>query len=113
MTRSTNRRRRAFGKRKGTGRNPVRVATKVARAEAHSNAVRASGLASREIRSTLPPETTDNPAAELRRFLKDYRIVVLNVAGPIASKEPEVYDFVKSTLDCFAANGDTLGAISS
>jgi len=37
--------------------------------------------------------------AALRRFIKEHGIKVLNVAGPRASKEPEVYGFVKAVLD--------------
>ena len=33
------------------------------------------------------------------RFIRDHEIQVLNVAGPRASKEPEVYGFVKQVLD--------------
>jgi hypothetical protein len=41
------------------------------------------------------------PAAEaaLRRFIGEHDIKVLNVAGPRASKEPEVGAFVKEVLD--------------
>lgn len=41
------------------------------------------------------------PAAEaaLRRFIGEHDIKVLNVAGPRASKEPEVGAFVKAVLD--------------
>ena len=38
------------------------------------------------------------PAQALARFIEDHRIKVLNVAGPRASKEPEVYEFVKQVL---------------
>ena len=37
--------------------------------------------------------------AALRRFVDEHGITVLNVAGPRASKEPEVYGFVKAVLD--------------
>jgi GNAT superfamily N-acetyltransferase len=39
-----------------------------------------------------------SPELALLRFIQDYNIKVLNVAGPRASKEPGVYDFVKDTL---------------
>jgi hypothetical protein len=35
----------------------------------------------------------------LRRFIAEHGITVLNVAGPRASKEPEVGDFVREVLD--------------
>ena len=38
------------------------------------------------------------PAQALARFIEDHRIKVLNVAGPRASKEPEVYAFVKRVM---------------
>jgi hypothetical protein len=38
-------------------------------------------------------------ADALRRFIDEHGIVVLNVAGPRASSEPDVGDFVRSTLD--------------
>ena len=37
-------------------------------------------------------------AQALVNFIKDHRIQVLNVAGPRASKEPEVYAFVKRVM---------------
>ena len=40
-----------------------------------------------------------SPEQDLMRFIRDYEIQVLNVAGPRASKEPEVYGFVKQVLD--------------
>jgi len=40
-----------------------------------------------------------SPEQELLRFLGENRIRVLNVAGPRASKEPKVADFVKEVLD--------------
>ena len=39
------------------------------------------------------------PEIELLRFIEEHRINVLNVAGPRASKEPEVGVFVKAVLD--------------
>lgn len=41
----------------------------------------------------------DGAADALRRFVDEHRIRVLNVAGPRASGEPLVGDFVRSTLD--------------
>jgi hypothetical protein len=41
------------------------------------------------------------PEQALRRFIRDHGIKVLNVAGPRASKEPEVAGFVKSVLALF------------
>ena len=39
------------------------------------------------------------PEQKLRRFIREHRIQILNVAGPRASKEPEVGAFVKEVLD--------------
>jgi hypothetical protein len=39
------------------------------------------------------------PEQELLRFIREHRIKILNVAGPRASKEPEVAGFVKEVLD--------------
>jgi len=39
------------------------------------------------------------PASLLKRFVKDQGIRILNVAGPRASKEPEVGKFVQETLN--------------
>ena len=39
-----------------------------------------------------------SPAQALLRFIQDNKIKVLNVAGPRASKEPEVAAFMKTTL---------------
>ena len=39
-----------------------------------------------------------HPAAKLRAFIAQHRIKVLNVAGPRASSEPEVGDWVKQML---------------
>jgi hypothetical protein len=36
----------------------------------------------------------------LKTFLEDNLIKVLNVAGPRASKEPKVAEFVVETLEC-------------
>ena len=41
----------------------------------------------------------DNAAQELKKWMQQNHIRVLNVAGPRASKEPEVAGFVISTLD--------------
>ncbi|MGH9831850.1 MAG: putative molybdenum carrier protein [Blastocatellia bacterium] len=40
-----------------------------------------------------------NHAQELRSFIEKFKISVLNVAGPRASGEPDVYQFVLSVLD--------------
>jgi len=39
------------------------------------------------------------PEQELLRFLREHHIQVLNVAGPRASKEPEIESFVRAVLD--------------
>ncbi len=41
----------------------------------------------------------ERAADALRRFVADHEIRVLNVAGPRASGEPDVGDFVRTTLD--------------
>jgi predicted Rossmann-fold nucleotide-binding protein len=41
----------------------------------------------------------DNAAALLNQFISKDRIKSLNIAGPRASEEPEVADFVKAVLD--------------
>src|SRR5262245_36472553 len=38
-------------------------------------------------------------AQELRSFIKEFGISVLNIAGPRASEEPGIYQFVSSVLD--------------
>jgi hypothetical protein len=40
----------------------------------------------------------DEMATQLNAFLKEHGIVVLNVAGPRASEEPDVSQFVKAVL---------------
>src|ERR1035437_3213590 len=40
-----------------------------------------------------------SPEQALLRFIQDYKIKVLNVAGPRSSKEPEVGAFVKEVLE--------------
>lgn len=40
-----------------------------------------------------------NPARILKSFLKKNEIRILNIAGPRASKEPEVYNFVREVLE--------------
>jgi len=40
-----------------------------------------------------------NHAQELRSFIEKFRVSALNVAGPRASDEPGVYQFVSSVLD--------------
>ena len=37
--------------------------------------------------------TPEAAAATARRFVRDHRIAVLNVAGPRASKHPRIYDY--------------------
>jgi hypothetical protein len=45
-----------------------------------------------------------NAGERLRRFVQEHHIRVLNVAGPRASTEPDVGEFVRATLDlAFAA----------
>ena len=51
-----------------------------------------------EPRLYLHPDI-ENPADKLRTFLKANSVEVLNVAGPRASKEPGVREFVMRTLD--------------
>jgi hypothetical protein len=46
----------------------------------------------------LPSMGTDEAAAQLNEFLQTHSVVVLNVAGPRASDEPELGDFVKAVL---------------
>ena len=41
----------------------------------------------------------DHPEATLLRFIREHRIQVLNVAGPRASKEPEVAAFARRVLE--------------
>jgi len=41
---------------------------------------------------------TAAPTQVLARFIEDHKVQVLNVAGPRASKEPEVYEFVERVL---------------
>jgi len=43
---------------------------------------------------------TPDPVGELRRFIEEHKVRVLNCAGPRASKEPEVADFVREVLAC-------------
>ena len=40
-----------------------------------------------------------SPAQALLTFIQDNKIKVLNVAGPLASKEPEVSAFVQEVLE--------------
>ncbi|MDZ8187895.1 MAG: putative molybdenum carrier protein [Nostoc sp. ChiSLP02] len=40
-----------------------------------------------------------NPVSELRLFISNYKILTLSVAGTRASDEPDVYQFVKNTLE--------------
>jgi hypothetical protein len=46
----------------------------------------------------VPAMGINEAAARLNAFLQEHRIVVLNVAGPRASEEPEVGQFVKAVL---------------
>lgn len=39
------------------------------------------------------------PVAALQRFLRTHAVEVLNVAGPRASQQPEIYRFVRDVLD--------------
>lgn len=43
-------------------------------------------------------EQTDH-ARELRSFIAKYGVSILNIAGPRASEEPGVYQFVSGVLD--------------
>jgi predicted Rossmann fold nucleotide-binding protein DprA/Smf involved in DNA uptake len=45
------------------------------------------------------PASKDNAASELKKWMQQNNIRVLNIAGPRASKEPEVAAFVITTLD--------------
>jgi len=48
--------------------------------------------------------STGNSGERLRRFVQEHHIRVLNVAGPRASTEPDIGEFVRATLDlAFAA----------
>jgi hypothetical protein len=47
----------------------------------------------------LSASSKDNAAAELKKWMQQNNIRVLNVAGPRASKEPAVAGFVIATLD--------------
>ncbi len=51
--------------------------------------------------------TPDDAGARLRHFVREHGIRVLNVAGPRASNEPDVGDFVRETLSAafFSAEG--------
>jgi hypothetical protein len=40
------------------------------------------------------------PAKALRSFIANFGVSVLNIAGPRASEEPGIYQFVLSVLDC-------------
>lgn len=40
-----------------------------------------------------------DPAGKLRKFIGEHRIKILNVAGPRASGEPTIGDFVRAVLD--------------
>jgi hypothetical protein len=39
------------------------------------------------------------PAIALQQFIQDFSIAILNIAGLRASAEPEIYAFVRETLD--------------
>jgi hypothetical protein len=47
----------------------------------------------------LSAANKDNAASELKKWIQQNNIRVLNVAGPRASKEPEIAQFVISILD--------------
>jgi hypothetical protein len=47
----------------------------------------------------LSASSKDNASAELKEWMQQNNIRVLNVAGPRASKEPAVAEFVIATLD--------------
>jgi hypothetical protein len=47
----------------------------------------------------LSAASKDNAAADLKVWIQQNHIRVLNVAGPRASKEPTVAEFVIATLD--------------
>jgi hypothetical protein len=47
----------------------------------------------------LRQDERTNHAQELRSFIEEFGISVLNVAGPRASDEPGVYQFVSNVLD--------------
>jgi hypothetical protein len=47
----------------------------------------------------LSAASKGNAASELKKWIGQNNICVLNVAGPRASKEPEVAEFVKEILD--------------
>lgn len=51
--------------------------------------------------STMP---VDQAAAEMTAFVGKSGIVVLNVAGPRASKEPRAYEYTYATLAAFLRN---------
>jgi len=52
-----------------------------------------------------------HPESALSRFVIAHKIKSLNVAGPMGSKEPSVYDFVFATLDAvfFPVTDSVLG----
>ena len=52
-----------------------------------------------------------DPAEQLSRFLREHRIRTLNVAGPRASEQPELYGFVKKVLsEALATEGEIVHA---
>jgi hypothetical protein len=55
----------------------------------------------REYRMPLLHLTPNSPdaARELDAFVVEYRVAVLNVAGPRESEEPGIGDFVRSSLE--------------
>jgi len=53
------------------------------------------------------------PADALRAFVEQHGVKVLNVAGPRASKEPGVVNFLAAVLDRVLGNTESLGWISS
>jgi hypothetical protein len=52
------------------------------------------------------PASKANAASELKKWIQQNNIRVLNVAGPPASKEPEVGKFAAQVLDEALAGGD-------
>ena len=47
----------------------------------------------------LSPAQNHQAAERLSRFIKEHNIQILNVAGPRASKEPNIAEFVMNMLD--------------
>jgi hypothetical protein len=47
----------------------------------------------------LSRDAEDEAVSELKKFLESHPIRILNVAGPRASEEPEIGDFVRQVLE--------------